>query len=160
MYKKSMIAWTIAVLLFMTSNALSIGEDGTEKETGMVQLTEGQHRELVGGNMELLPAVKIEEHEYLALELDLDRIIIKPFPRCSYLFKEFMEKYRPIFQRWANKNCQTYIGVWRCPYSGVCFIFIVKPYTLCDWKDPIFIPKIPVWEWPQLEIPQIEIPRI
>lgn len=150
-----MFSWAIAVLLFVSSNALSIDEDGSE--TGDMELTEEQHRQLAYGSIDILPAIQIEKHGYSALQLDFDRILTRPVPRCSDLFKEFMDKYRPIFQSWANKMCRNYIGVWRCPYSGICYIFIVKPYTLCNWKDPIFKPKIPVWEWPQLEIPEIEI---
>lgn len=153
MYKKSTIAWTIAVLLFTTSSALSIGED--DKETGELQLTAEQYREITAGKIDFVPAVQLEKHEYSALQSDIDRIPIKPLPTCADLYKKFINDYGPTFQIWANKNCRTYYGIWCCP-SGICYFFIEKPYRLCNWKDPIYIPKIPVWEWPQVEI---EIPE-
>lgn len=153
MYTKLAVVWTIAVLLFTTLNALSIGDDG--KETGEIALSEKQYRESIYGDVDVRPSVKLAEHEYSALESDVDRLGVKPLSRCSDLYKQFMDKYRPIFQNWANKNCRNYIGVWCCPYGGWIF-FVVKPYVLCNWEDPIFKPKIPVWEWPQ-ELPQEEI---
>jgi hypothetical protein len=154
MYTKSALAWTIAVLLFTTSNALSIGEDG--KETGDIALSEEQYRESIYGKVGSLPAVKLEEHEYSALQSDIDRSGIKLLATCSTLYKQFMNKYGSTFQSWANKNCQDYTGVWCCP-SGGCTFFIFRPYVLCNWRGPIYIPKIPVWEWPQVEVPGEEI---
>jgi len=42
MYKKSAIAWTIAVLFFTTTSALSVEKE--DAETGELELTEEQYR--------------------------------------------------------------------------------------------------------------------
>jgi hypothetical protein len=158
MYKISAIVWAIGVLLFTTSSGFSIAED--ETETGEVQLTADQYGAVYDGKNDSVLVVQTSEHEYSGLKEDLDRISFAPVSRCDDLFKTFLDKYLDIFQSLANKNCRVYFIIWSCPYGGYRF-FVVKPYRLCKWEDPIYKPKIPVWEWPQVEaeIPVEEIAR-
>ncbi len=147
MYAKSAITWTIAVLLFATSNAASVATDG--RATGEIAISTEQFRETIEGKVGTLPAVKLEAHEYSALQSDIDRSGIKPIATCSALYQDFVNDNFANFQKWANNNCKNYVGVWCCPSGGECIFFVVKPIVICRLTDPIYIPKIPVWEWPQ-----------
>jgi len=139
----------LAIIALIYFNVIS----GEDKETGELQLTEDQCRQLVNGKVDSIDVVQIRGHAYSALEIHIKPIINIPQILCRARYAAFMLKYRFIFQLWANRNCRPYIGCWCCPYTGLCITFIVRPIRLLCLR-PIEIvvgPKIPIFE-PQLQI--------
>lgn len=153
MYKKSLILGFIGILLFTTVNAASIA-----RETGEVELTSEQYRAVLDGKIDSLTVESTGDNRFSAIKVPINVIFNITVTRCNVLFKKFLEDNLPRLQSLANRNCLVYWIIWRCPYGGYR-IFVVRPIRLCGWKEPIYKPKIPVWEWPQLEI-QLDITNI
>jgi len=149
MYKKSFILWSIGVLLFTTVNTVSITRES--KETGELELTVQQYRQVLDGEIDSLTVVSTANNRFDAGKVVLGGIIRIPIIKCSDLFAKFLRANLARLQGLANRNCRVYFIIWRCPYGGYRF-FVVKPFILCGWREPIYKPKIPVWEWPQLEV--------
>jgi hypothetical protein len=66
MYKASVIAWTVVVLLFTTTSAGDLAQCDVEK--GLLELYKDQFRGLVNGKINRLQVANLGEHQYSALK--------------------------------------------------------------------------------------------
>ncbi|CAF3026159.1 unnamed protein product [Rotaria sp. Silwood2] len=146
MYHLSTISCFVAAVLLLQS---ATGQNGTE--TGTLYLDSSQLNDLYNGTAAGLlaePSATGRASTYTATAIIYTYYPVPaPYLKCWCAFQQFLQCHRYFFQAWANRYCRPFIGIWCCPNTRWCYVFIIYPQRPCwIWAIPKYQSYLAVHE--------------